>query len=225
MPRWTPLFGSLLEDILSREADQGIPGECTCGEKAHYRCLECSVAHPQCQSCIVKTHRHLPFHWVDFWDDGFFRRMDLASLGLILHLGHHGMPCDEIATDRAPSTLIITHTNGIHESKVHWCACKGCPSRVSQLVRAGLFPATPENPESAFTIKLLEEFHLHTLTSKKSAYDFFKALYRLTNNAFPDDVPVSFHICWISEREDEDAYHGLRNVIASSTLRCESGVT
>ncbi|TDL22683.1 hypothetical protein BD410DRAFT_803124, partial [Rickenella mellea] len=137
MPRWTPLFGSLLEDILLREADQ-------------------------------------------------------ASLGLILHLGHHGMPCDEIATDRAPSTLIITHTNGIHESKVHWCACKGCPSRVSQLVRAGLFPATPENPESAFTIKLLEEFHLHTLTSKKSAYDFFKALYRLTNNAFPDDVPERY---------------------------------
>jgi hypothetical protein len=37
---------------------------------------------------------------------------------------------------------------------------------------------------------VLKEFHAHTLSSKKSGYDYFIALRKLTNNAFPDGTYV-----------------------------------
>ncbi|TDL13548.1 hypothetical protein BD410DRAFT_688437, partial [Rickenella mellea] len=189
MEKWKPHFKLLQNGILSREADIGIPGICRgagCEKAALYRCLECTQGLPYCDSCIVTAHRHLPLHWVDKWDCGYFNRVEVSTLGLIVHLGHRGEPCPNIPTGAnfSPSNMATLHVNGMHSLKIHWCHCVD----PSQLIHAGFFPATPETPESAFTIQLLEEFHLHALTSKKSAYDFVRALYRLGNNAFPDDA-------------------------------------
>ena len=60
-------------------------------------------------------------------------------------------------------------------------------------MRARLFPATTRDTKTAFTFKVLKEFHLHNLESKKAAYDYLGAIRRLTDNAFTADVPVRFH--------------------------------
>ena len=56
---------------------------------------------------------------------------------------------------------------------------------------AGLFPATFRNPKTAFTFKALEEFHLDNLECKTTPSQFFSCLRRLTNDQFPNIVPVS----------------------------------
>jgi hypothetical protein len=54
-----------------------------------------------------------------------------------------------------------------------------------------LFPATFEQPQTAFTFTAMKQFHVHALASKKSAYDYVKALCQLSNNAAPTTVAVS----------------------------------
>lgn len=59
-------------------------------------------------------------------------------------------------------------------------------------MRARLFPATTQDPRTAFSFAILKQFHLHNLESKKAAYDYLGALRRLTDNAFTADVSVGF---------------------------------
>jgi hypothetical protein len=56
---------------------------------------------------------------------------------------------------------------------------------------AGLFPATFNNPKTAFTFRVLEDFHLDNLECKTTPSQFFSRLRRLTNDEFPNTVPVS----------------------------------
>jgi hypothetical protein len=59
-----------------------------------------------------------------------------------------------------------------------------------QLMMAGLFPATFRNPKTAFTFRVLEDFHLDNLECKTTPSQFFSRLRRLTNDEFPNMVPV-----------------------------------
>jgi CxC2 like cysteine cluster associated with KDZ transposases len=59
-----------------------------------------------------------------------------------------------------------------------------------QLMMAGLFPATFRNPKTAFTFRVLENFHLDNLECKTTPSQFFSRLRRLTNDEFPNAVPV-----------------------------------
>ncbi|KIM71232.1 hypothetical protein PILCRDRAFT_81407 [Piloderma croceum F 1598] len=53
-------------------------------------------------------------------------------------------------------------------------------------MKARLFPASTDQPTTAFSFGVLKDFHLQTLELKKSAYDYLGGL---TNNANPDGVP------------------------------------
>jgi hypothetical protein len=44
------------------------------------------------------------------------------------------------------------------------------------------FPASSDKPRTAATFNLLEEFHLLSLESKVSAYEFYNALSRRSDN-------------------------------------------
>jgi hypothetical protein len=86
----------------------------------------------------------------------------------------------------------VVDVNGVHSTRLAFCGCHEYPpNKLRQLVAARLFPASARDPSSAFTVNLLKQFQLHNLESKKSAYDFLKALRRLTDNCFTADVPVS----------------------------------
>jgi hypothetical protein len=55
---------------------------------------------------------------------------------------------------------------------------------------AGLFPVMFHNPKTAFTFRVLEEFHLDNLECKTTPSQFFSHLWRLTNEEFPNIVPM-----------------------------------
>jgi hypothetical protein len=85
----------------------------------------------------------------------------------------------------------VIDRSGVHEIGINWCCCPEAPKRDMQLMMAGLFPATFRNPRTAFTFRVLEEFHLDNLECKTTPSQFFSRLRRLTNDEFPNTVPVS----------------------------------
>jgi hypothetical protein len=86
--------------------------------------------------------------------------------------------------------MTIVDRSGVHEIGVSWCCCPEAPECDIQLMMAGLFPATFHNPKTAFTFRVLEEFHLDNLECKTTPSQFFSRLRRLTNNEFPNTVLV-----------------------------------
>jgi hypothetical protein len=86
------------------------------------------------------------------------------------------------------SIVVVVDSAGVFCHRVAWCACdKDLPM---QLFREGLFPATYQNPKSAFTFRALDHFYIDAMECKTPAMSFYQKLRRLTNNAFPGKVYV-----------------------------------
>ncbi|KAF5347890.1 hypothetical protein D9756_010191 [Leucocoprinus leucothites] len=189
MEAFTPGVLKMIQDeILGIEYDSGVNSQCpSCGgSSAHFRCLECFYSTPVCSSCIQRQHKEHPFHRIQNWTGSHFEKYSLHDLGFTIHLGHRGRPCP--AGGGAALDIVVIHTNGVHERRVAFCLCSPSdPSydRLLQLVRNRLFPPTADSPRTAFTFKVLEDFHRHSLSSKTSAYDYYHALRMHTNAAFP----------------------------------------
>ncbi|KAJ7777666.1 hypothetical protein DFH07DRAFT_951315 [Mycena maculata] len=88
---------------------------------------------------------------------------------------------------------------------MEFCACPRdgdgkVPEEWEQLVAVRLFPASWKRPETVFTSSVLRQFHIHSLTSKKSAYDYVRALAKLTDNVFPQDVKNRYREFQLSYR-------------------------
>ena len=182
-----------------------------------FRCLTCCGDHAWCCRCVLNAHRWLPFHKLQQWTGKCFHNTSLSNLGYIWHMGHGGQPCphspipqewedvDEdvnvqeedagIETVKAPvsttTTLTVVHSTGVFTHNMLWCLCPGSDNQQhSQLLKAGLFPASISRPRTAFTFDVLDHFLIDALECKTSAMSFFQKLRRLTSNAFPDSVPV-----------------------------------
>src|SRR5258707_9110891 len=86
--------------------------------------------------------------------------------------------------------IIIIDRSGVHEIGVRWYCCPNAPKRDMQLMAAGLFPATFQNPKTAFTFRVLEEFNLDNLECKTTPSQFIGCLRRLMSDEFPNTVLV-----------------------------------
>jgi hypothetical protein len=86
--------------------------------------------------------------------------------------------------------MTVVNWSGVHEIGVSWCCCPGAPKHDMQLMMAGLFPATFHNPKKAFMFMVLDDYHLDNLECKTTPSQFFSHLRRLTNDEFPNTVPV-----------------------------------
>lgn len=191
MAKWVPELERLLNLMFSREVAPNTL--CRCGAAGSVRCQECDHNRYSCRECLIEDHIRQPLHWVEEWNGQYFAKHSLSAIGGVFFFGHDGAICPHTPTSHQGKSLSMTilHTNGVHSVHVSWCHCPGAGDRVDQLMKIGWFPATLNKPETAFTFKLLDEFQIHHLQSKKSAYDYFLALVRLTNGQFPSDVAVS----------------------------------
>ncbi|KAG2050555.1 hypothetical protein BDR06DRAFT_983961 [Suillus hirtellus] len=91
------------------------------------------------------------------------------------------------------TSLTIIHSTGVFTHNILWCHCPASPKQYLQLLKAGLFPASISQPQTAFTFNVLDNFLIDALKCKTSASSFFQKLRHLTNNAFPDSVPDQYH--------------------------------
>jgi hypothetical protein len=170
----------------------------------------------------MEHHKLLPFHRIQKWNGTYFDKTTLHDQGYILHLGHHGGICPDMedpwldiegnlpgadnvdlfqdgmagqTKDVLEDGMVNTvHTTGVFKHKVRWCQCQSAPKKTVQLFQLQLFPASHLQPETAFTFDVLDHFHIDAMECKTAAASFIKKLCRLTNNAFPYVVPVSFTI-------------------------------
>ncbi|KAF7295985.1 CxC2 domain-containing protein [Mycena kentingensis (nom. inval.)] len=197
-------FEEISNILLEREAHPATSHPCPCGrlnQLADTTCNDCLAYSPSCAYCFVENHRRNPLHWAEVWDHrrGFFVRHDLSKLdvvldsarpdrkGFVCQLGHSGGVCP---SPDAVRLFTVMDVNGVHTLRIAYCGCREQPpNKVRQLLRDGLFPASTRDPLTAFTLNVLRQFNLHNLVSKKAAYDFVRAVQRLSDNAFAADVP------------------------------------
>ncbi|KAJ6550380.1 hypothetical protein DFH09DRAFT_925918, partial [Mycena vulgaris] len=210
---------------------------------ALFRCLECFNAPLWCRACIVRQHLYSPFHRIEEWDGRMFCRASLGvakgedepKLTLQTDLKHGGRPCVNAVPNKPMRTkFTIAEHNGFHTIDIHFCQCtRPDHERWQQLLAVRLFPASFKQPQTAFTFTVLKQFHIHSLTSKKSAYDYVKALCKLTDNAGPDSVRDRYreflfaHRLWrfLALQRRTGQAHGFDKFVphrrpGSLTLRC-----
>lgn len=197
-----PLMNTIQDHILGTFAHwqlrQTAEPRCQCSNPSLFRCVDCFKAPMWCRACIVTAHRYNPFHHIERWDGKMFVRDSLCSQDST----HHSLclqtdvksgttPCRHAPRNNKFMRFTICDHNGFHTRDIQLCYCEGAGETWEQLLKVRLFPATFKAPQTAFTFAVLKQFLVHSLASKKSAYDFVKALGQLTNNSDPDSVSVS----------------------------------
>jgi len=194
LQEWKPYRAKYLFELLSKEAP---PSEQHCGgcgtvEGDFFCCSDCWSPHWYCHTCCVKEHQQHPFHRIQEWKGSYFSSTSLKNLGFILHIGHGGGVCPAVEDwdDGDDDQLVIVDKSGVHQHQVWWCACKDHPERHIMQFKMGLFPASIEQPRSAFTFQCLDYFHLDSMECRMAANNFFNKLRWLTNKTFPDSVNV-----------------------------------
>lgn len=80
------------------------------------------------------------------------------------------------------SSLLVLHTNGIHEVSILYCDCAHAVPPHIQLLRRGMYPASQLVVKTCATFELLNLLHKLALTTKASNYDFYHAIENLTTN-------------------------------------------
>ncbi|KAF8125287.1 hypothetical protein EV363DRAFT_1402521 [Boletus edulis] len=171
--------------FIRHEGRGGAPSLCSHCQRQDgvYRCEDCFSIELHCLECIVKLHISLPFHRIKQWNGSFFMRIPLKSLGLRIQLGH---PASQSCIRPVPAStsddFVVVNINGVHEVSLDFCGCETAQSRMKQLLRARLYPATVRDPRTAATFQVLQQFHILSFESKTSAYEFYSALARLSDN-------------------------------------------
>ena len=156
-------------------------------------CDDCPSSPAMCVNCVRRSHQDRPFDRLRMWDTSkrFWRKVSLGELGLQLCLGHHGERCRN-AFLRA-SDMVVVHEHGVSDVPVVYCRCPGARPYADQLMLAGLWPATWENPQTATTISAVKIFDSLSNNGQLNVHDFIAHVTRLTDNVEAAEVKVSSH--------------------------------
>ncbi|KAI0047219.1 hypothetical protein FA95DRAFT_1465725, partial [Auriscalpium vulgare] len=186
---WIPFRDHYLDELIRQDgycplpAHQGRCASCwkTAEAKGEYRCTDCTSDRLLCGQCIVAEHQQLPLHRLEYWNGSFFKKVSLLSLGFCLFLGHEGHCCPTPYT----TSLLVGDTSGFHSVKVAFCRCYHRGTHIPvymQLLGIRWYPATPNNPTTAFTFNLLDTYHELSLQGNTNIYDFTIAIEHRTDN-------------------------------------------
>jgi hypothetical protein len=114
----------------------------------------------------------------------------LYDLGATYALGHGDTAC------RFPAKcepLMVMGNNGFHKILISYCGCSSDHEALSfqnQLLRARIFPATTENPKTAFTFASLDLLVQLSTQGKLSVYNYYMSMRNLTDNLDLTGWPV-----------------------------------
>ncbi|EIN06473.1 hypothetical protein PUNSTDRAFT_136333 [Punctularia strigosozonata HHB-11173 SS5] len=207
MRSWYPYCPEFLDNLLARDAlstTEPIPClEChDVSKKGLYRCDDCHGDRMLCAECMVDLHQWQSFHNVKEWKNDHFQPVTLQELGLEIQLGHpDGTNCS--ASIPAHKDFLVFDTTGYHYVTLMYCNCKVPHVRTAreQLLDIGLYPASVRQPRTAFTFRLLDNFHQLTLQGKITLHDFLLATICSTDIAGLKDRVFRYHEATLATRQ------------------------
>ncbi|TDL20498.1 hypothetical protein BD410DRAFT_725441 [Rickenella mellea] len=203
MREWVPLRDEYLAEFLRLDG----PGDFDIGKCSRCavqftsadplvfptRCEDCFSGLIRCSNCCVTDHTRHPLHAIQKWNGQFFEKTTLRDLGLCVQLGHvPGSSC--LSPEPGPAEFTVVHTNGIHVINLNYCGCGSAGNKRQQLLRREWFPASQVIPQTCCTFRVLESFQITSLQLKISAYDFYGALAKLTDNTGLDDMKDRYRV-------------------------------
>ncbi|KAG2017263.1 hypothetical protein CC2G_006788 [Coprinopsis cinerea AmutBmut pab1-1] len=203
-----------LDEIVSGEFCDLVCAVCGADKGDIWRCKDCLGRPALCGSCCRTQHWSNPFHRVEIWKGEHFSPSWLWKTGLQVSLCPNRL-CSSMATEGSsppPSTsgsdddctfgakpegshlgdsktLVVVHTNGIHQIPFVFCDCENSPDDDIQLLRMGFYPATQKDVRTVFTFSVMDTYLLENLECYTSAFHFYSKLRRLTNEVFPKQAP------------------------------------
>jgi len=101
-------------------------------------------------------------------------------MGLKVQLNHASLFCQNPQPCHA--SMLVIHTNGLHEVAFNYCACDRAIPQHVQLLQRQFYPASQLIVKTCASFELLDMLHKFALTTKASTYDFYRGLDKLTNN-------------------------------------------
>ncbi|VDC00266.1 unnamed protein product [Peniophora sp. CBMAI 1063] len=129
------------------------------------------------------------------------------SPGMVRQAGRSAIPTKDLYGFK---TMIIVHSDSIHGIGVAVCRCPGAPTVDQQLLRyGGLFPASPDDPSTAFTLQGLEHRAVDDVVCKTSAQSYMRKLRRCTEPQEPRLAPNRYHELNLVSRQ----YTAVQNII------------
>ncbi|OAX31404.1 hypothetical protein K503DRAFT_703761 [Rhizopogon vinicolor AM-OR11-026] len=185
---WVPKRDTFLREFIRLEGCrdtmwfQACHGIYRCKNEPVVHCRDCESLQMHCQSCIVSCHCAMPLHNVEVWTGKYFQCTALHDLGLQVQLGH---PVGHVCCNPSPAfddEFILLDTNGIHHIALNFYKCESAQAHAIQLLCVCWYPATTTDPHTAATFWLLDHFQMYTFESKGSAFKYYQALSRLSDN-------------------------------------------
>ncbi|KAF9058584.1 hypothetical protein BDP27DRAFT_1240595 [Rhodocollybia butyracea] len=178
--------------ILAGEASEIVNHLCQCGSGLYcnVKCHDCFQYKATCEKCYIRDHFHNPFHWVRVWQrEGWYLKADISYLDNNQYTIQ--LPCSRGSLCKEPTNpniVTLVDMNGIHGTRISYCGCNGDPDRVQQLMNARLFPGSVRFPRTLMTFRVLDDYMKQNLASKKSLYDYIRALRSLSDGFFTQEV-------------------------------------
>ena len=150
-------------------------------------CNDCFASCPVCNECTIKMHHCLPFHRLGKWDveSDCWVSVSLYELGLCVPIRHEaGEQCSNPGT---PIHMHVMHINGLHDLALQRCCCTVSSGTARALTRRqcianGLYPATRDSPQQAYTFQCLDLFHKSNLKAFINIKQFCDLMKELTPN-------------------------------------------
>ena len=99
--------------------------------------------------------------------------------------------------------MTVLHEHGIDPASVEFCGCtrEGKPSThpvrvddATQILQAGFWPASWEEPRTMFTLEVMREFQILANTASVNARDFISSLEIRSDNVDPLVTAVSLEL-------------------------------
>ncbi|EIN10159.1 hypothetical protein PUNSTDRAFT_64703, partial [Punctularia strigosozonata HHB-11173 SS5] len=164
-----------------------------------YRCQDCLGGCMMCKDCTIAAHRKLPLHHIERWDYDCFTPTSLRDLGLEVRLGHtSGESCGGVHP--AHKSFLVFDANGYHSVDVRFCVCLPTPPW-KQLLDVGWYPASSQEPRTAFTFSFLDTYHRLTLQGKISLHDYYLSVTHKTDNAGLNEQMSRYHEATLATRQ------------------------
>ncbi|XP_014671057.1 PREDICTED: uncharacterized protein LOC106811852 isoform X2 [Priapulus caudatus] len=139
-------------------------------------CPDCSYSSYYCMKCVLVAHGQHTLHTPSIWKEGLMVRYEFPTIQQWEREDGHA--CET----RLWRIIAVLDENGVqHQVQVSVCSCE--PVAVT-LIRYHLWPATPKNPQVAFTFNLMENLRLLVLECQVSVRSFCMAM-KIRNKAHP----------------------------------------